>query len=59
MSDMQQYEIEKLHKQIIHDVNHLVEKYQKIMAWDVPENDDATATQLILKEIKAAIDKIE
>ncbi len=56
---IQDIEIAKLHDRIIRDVTHLINKYQKIMDWDVPENDEAEATKVILKEIRAALDKIE
>ena len=56
---LQDIEIAKLHDRIIHDVTHLINKYQKIMDWDVPENDAAAATKVIVKEIRAALDKIE
>ncbi len=56
---IQDVEIAKLHDRIIRDVTHLIGKYQKIMDWDVPENDAAAATKAILKEIRAALDKLE
>lgn len=59
MSEIQDVEITELHGKITHDVKKLVEKYRKIFDWDVPDNDEAQADRLILKEIRAVLDSIE
>ena len=41
------------------DVNKLVDKYIKIMDWDVPDIDEPKARRLILDEIKLSISRIE
>ena len=41
------------------DVNKLVDKYIKIMDWDVPDIDEPKARRLILDEIKLSILRIE
>ncbi|WP_261841327.1 hypothetical protein [Aliamphritea ceti] len=58
MSELQQAEVAKLHGHITQDVHKLVDKYLKIMDWEVPENNEAAARQMILNEIKTALDKL-
>jgi len=41
------------------DVEKLLEKYIKIMDWDIPEVDSVKARRLILDEIKQAISRLE
>lgn len=55
MSSMQQIEIDKYHDEIIHDVNKLIEKYRKAMAWDIPENNKAESERLIFDAVQKAL----
>jgi hypothetical protein len=41
------------------DVQKLVDKYIKIMDWDVPDIDEPKARRLILDEIKLSISRLE
>ena len=41
------------------DINKLVDKYIKIMNWDVPDIDEPKARRLILDEIKLSISRLE
>ena len=41
------------------DVEKLVDKYIKIMNWDVPDIDEPKARRLILDEIKLSISRLE
>ena len=41
------------------DVNKLVDKYIKIMDWDVPDIEEPKARRLILDEIKLSISRLE
>ncbi|HFB64596.1 MAG TPA: hypothetical protein ENJ60_03560 [Aeromonadales bacterium] len=59
MSDMQHIEIERYHDEIIHDMRKLVEKYRKAMDWDIPENNEIEADQLIFDAIQHALDSIK
>lgn len=59
MSDIEQIELDHHHRQIVHDVEKLVEKYRRIFDWDVPENDDAEAKTLILQAIREALDSMD
>ncbi len=56
---LEQIELKTHRRQIIADVNKLVEKYRAIFDWDVPEIDQAAADLLILREIGKALDEIE
>lgn len=59
MSQMQQIEIDRYHKRIVKDMNHLIERYREIMAWDIPENNPVEADRLIFKAVHEALDEIE
>ena len=52
-------EMNKLRPTLDKDVNKLVDKYIKIMDWDVPDIDEPKARRLILDEIKLSILRIE
>ena len=51
-------ELNKLKKPMNDDLNKLVDKYIRIMDWDVPDIDENKARQLILDEIKLALSRI-
>ena len=52
-------EMNKQQKHLDKDVEKLVDKYIKIMDWDVPDVDGPKARRLILDEIKMAISRLE
>lgn len=52
-------EMSKRRKSLDKDVGKLVDKYIKIMDWDVPDIDGPKARQLVLDEIKLAVSRIE
>lgn len=52
-------EISKKRKSIEKDVNKLVNKYIKVMEWDIPDVDETKARSLVLGEIKLAISQME
>lgn len=55
----QDKELAQLHDTIVGDVESLVNKYMRIVGWDVPENDEEEAKRKILLIIKESIKKIE
>ena len=59
MTEMQDIEIDRHRKQMHKDLQHLVEKYARIMDWDVPENDEANAHRLIVAELRNALLEVE
>lgn len=59
MTNLQQFEIEKYHDEIVDDVKSMVEKYRKIMDWEIPENDEQQADRVILSAIQNALDNIK
>ena len=59
MSKIQEIEIKKYHNRIVKDVNHLIERYREIMAWDIPDNDPQEADKLIFEAVKVAIKECE
>jgi hypothetical protein len=59
MADLEQVELTRHHKQIVKDVEHLLNKYLRIMEWDVPEADEAKARSLILDALRNAVAEVE
>ncbi|MCF7977315.1 MAG: hypothetical protein K9L82_04760 [Chromatiaceae bacterium] len=59
MASLEQVEISKYHNELVHDVRHLVQKYGRIMGWEVPELDEAEASKLILQALKNALADVE
>ncbi len=59
MPDMQHIEIERYHDEINHDVQNLIEKYRKVMAWNIPENNAQKADPLIFEAVQQALDKVK
>ncbi|MGD8644467.1 MAG: hypothetical protein PVI15_09275 [Chromatiales bacterium] len=56
---MEDIEMSKHRAALDKDVEKLLDKYIKIMDWDIPEVDGAKVRRLILDEIKQAIDRLE
>jgi len=52
-------EMSKQRKFLHKDVGKLLDKYIKIMDWDVPDIDEAKARRLVLDEIKLAVSQLE
>ena len=59
MNKIEQLELDAHRSGIIADVKKLVEKYRAIFDWDVPDIDQSRADQLILMEIRKALDDME
>jgi hypothetical protein len=59
MANLEQIEIGRYHDELVHDVRHLVKKYCRIMAWEVPELDEAKAGELIFQALKDALGDVE
>jgi hypothetical protein len=56
---MEEIEIEKHRKALDRDVAALLDKYLRAMEWNIPEVDESRARQLILEEIRQAINRLE
>ena len=52
-------EMSKQRPSLDKDVNKLVDKYIKILDWNVPDIDEPKARRLILDEIKQSISRLE
>jgi len=59
MSDVEKIEMARYHREVVDDMRHMVGKYCRIMAWDVPDLDEGEARALILASIKAALAEVE
>lgn len=56
MIKMEQLELEGHREEIIADVRNLLDKYRAIFEWDIPEVDQNLADELILGEMRKALD---
>jgi hypothetical protein len=59
MPNLEELEITRYQNELVHDVRHLVKKYCRIMAWEVPELDEAAARRLIFDALKRALAEAE
>ena len=60
MSDIENIELARYHREIVEDLRHMLKKYNRIMEWDVPDVVDESATRkLILKSLKDALAQVE
>jgi hypothetical protein len=59
MSGEEAIEVEKRRKRLDKDVRQLVDKYLRIVEWDVPDTDEPRARRLIIGEIREALARLE
>jgi len=59
MADLEHVEINRYRRELEHDVQHLVKKYCRIMAWEVPELDEGEASKLIFQALREALSEVE
>lgn len=59
MTDMEQIEIDRYHREVVEDHRHMLKKYLRIMEWDVPEVNEKEAVALILKSMKDSLAELE
>ena len=59
MPQIEQLEMDAHRKQLIADVQALVEKYRAIFDWDVPDIDQRAADALLLQEFSKALEQIK
>jgi hypothetical protein len=52
-------EMNKRSESLDNDVNKLVDKYIKIMDWEVPDVDEDKARRLVLEEIRQVVGRLE
>lgn len=59
MPSIEEIEMDKHRKALDKDIASLLDKYLRAMEWDIPEADEPRARQLILEEIRQAINRLE
>jgi hypothetical protein len=59
MSDLEKVELSRYQREIVADLQHMVDKYCRIMGWDIPELDEAEARKLLFSALKAALAEVE
>ncbi|MBH0046846.1 MULTISPECIES: hypothetical protein [unclassified Pseudoalteromonas] len=58
MAKIERLELAAHRNDIIEDVSNLIEKYRTIFGWDVPDIDEKLAKNLIVNEVRQALDNI-
>jgi hypothetical protein len=56
---LEKIEVVRYRDEIVHDIDHLVKKYCRIIGWEVPEVDDQEARRLVLQALKEAMAQVE
>ena len=59
MTDIENIELARYHREIVEDLRHMLKKYHRIMEWDVPEVDEKESRALILQALRAALGEVE
>ncbi|WP_295384739.1 hypothetical protein [uncultured Thiodictyon sp.] len=59
MSESEQIEIARYHREIVEDLRHMLKKYVRIMEWDVPDVDEQAARALVMQAIKDSLAEVE
>ena len=59
MQPLEQIEMDRYRAELDDDVRHLVQKYARIMGWDIPDLDEGAARALILQALRDAVAKVE
>ena len=54
----QEQEITKLHDDIVQELRGVLEHYEKVFDWDIPENDDRAASKMILDVMQEALETL-
>lgn len=59
MTTIEQIELARYRREIVEDVRHLVNKYCRIMGWEIPEIDEQAARQRLFEALRAAVAEVE
>ena len=59
MQPIEQIEMDRYRTELVHDLEHLVKKYSRIMAWDVPDLDESAARVLLFQALRESLARVE
>jgi hypothetical protein len=59
MGESEKIEIARYRREIVEDLRHMLEKYVRIMEWDVPDLDERVARGLVLQALKSSLAEVE
>jgi hypothetical protein len=59
MATIEEVEMGRYAQELEDDVRHLVRKYSRIMAWDIPDLDEQAARRLILAALRSSVTRVE
>jgi hypothetical protein len=59
MATIEEVEMGRYAKELEDDVRHIVDKYCRIMGWDIPDLDETLARRLIFKALRASVARVE
>lgn len=58
MSSIEEVELDRHRKQMLHDMHALVEKYRAIFDWDIPGVNQAAADKLIMQAMQESLTQV-
>lgn len=58
MAELEHIEMSRYRDELAHDLRHLVKKYCRIMAWEVPELDEKRANRMIVETMRTALNEV-
>ncbi len=60
MTDIENVEMARYHREIVEDLRHMLKKYTRIMEWDVPDAvDEGETRRLILQSLRDALAEVD
>ncbi|MGV6852851.1 MAG: hypothetical protein ACWA5R_11835 [bacterium] len=59
MTSMQEIEIQRYQHKLVGDLESLLDKYRRIMEWDIPEGDEKAGDKLIIEALQQALNKLK
>jgi hypothetical protein len=59
MATIEEVEMGRYAKELEDDVRHIVDKYCRIMGWDIPDLDETAARRLIFEALRASVARVE
>ena len=59
MATIEEIQMARYAHELEDDVRHLVRKYSRIMAWDIPDLDEQAARRLIFEALHSSVAQVE
>jgi hypothetical protein len=59
MATIEEVEMGRYAHELEDDVRHIVRKYCRIMAWDIPDLDEQAARRLIVSALRESVERVD